>query len=121
MVVDLNLPVEVAGLPIVREPDGLAMSSRNKFLSPDERQRAQALSRGLFAARALFDGGERREDPLVAVARAPITAAATSVDYVEIRDAETLRPVSGLVEGPVVIAAAAFVGKTRLIDNVRLG
>src|SRR5664279_2298626 len=61
MVVDLNLSVEVAGMPIVREPDGLAMSSRNKYLSPEERARALALSRGLFAARALFERGERRE------------------------------------------------------------
>jgi pantoate--beta-alanine ligase len=121
MVVDLNLPVEVAGLPIVREPDGLAMSSRNKYLSPEERQRALALSRGLFAAHALFDSGERSAQTLVAAARAPIAAAATRVDYVEVRDAESLRPIAERVEGPSVIAVAAFVGPTRLIDNVRLG
>jgi len=121
MVADLNQPVEVVGLPIVREPDGLAMSSRNKYLSPDERQRALALSRGLSAARALFQGGERREDPLVASARAPIAAAATRVDYVELRDAETLRPVGGGLSAPAVLAVAAFVGTTRLIDNLRLG
>jgi pantoate--beta-alanine ligase len=121
MVVDLNLPVEVAGLPIVREPDGLAMSSRNKYLSPEERQRALALSRGLFAARALFDSGERSAQALVATARAPIAVAAPRVDYVEVRDAESLRPIAERVEGPAVIAVAAFVGPTRLIDNVRLG
>jgi pantoate--beta-alanine ligase len=121
MVADLNLPVEIAGFPTVREPDGLAMSSRNKYLSPSERERALALSRGLRAAKALYDGGERREDALVAAARAPIDAAATRVDYVEARDASTLGVLSGRVDAPAVIAVAAFVGATRLIDNMRLG
>jgi pantoate--beta-alanine ligase len=121
MVADLNLPVEIAALPIVREPDGLAMSSRNRYLSPEERPRALALARGLFTARALFETGERGADALVAAARAPIEAAATRVDYVEVRDAGTLRPEGERIEGPAVIAVAAFVGKTRLIDNVRLG
>jgi pantoate--beta-alanine ligase len=121
MVTDLNMHVEVVGLPTVRESDGLAMSSRNKYLSPDERQRALALSRGLRAARALYDGGERRPDALLGAAREPVTAAATRVDYVEVRDAATLSPVVDRVESAVVIAMAAFIGKTRLIDNIRLG
>jgi pantoate--beta-alanine ligase len=120
MVTDLNLPVEVVGLPTVREPDGLAMSSRNKNLSPDERQRALALSRGLRAARALYDGGERRPEALLAAAREPIAAASTRIDYVEVRDAETLHPISERIDRPAVIATAAFIGKTRLIDNIRL-
>jgi len=121
MVADLNLPIEVVGLPTVREPDGLALSSRNKYLSPAERERALALSRGLRAAKALYDGGERREDALVAAARAPLDAAATRVDYVELRDAQTLRPVGGGLTAPGVLAVAAFIGPTRLIDNLRLG
>ena len=121
MVIDLNLPVEVAGRPTVREPDGLAMSSRNKYLSPEERQRALSLSRGLFTARECFEAGERCAEALVAAARAPIEAASTRIDYIEVRDAETLRPEGERLEGPAVIAVAAFVGKTRLIDNVRLG
>jgi pantoate--beta-alanine ligase len=121
MVSDLNLSVEVAGMPTVREPDGLAMSSRNKFLSPEERERALALSRGLFAARALFERGERRPELLATAAREPIAAAATRVDYAEVRDAETLHPADGRIERAAVLAVAAFIGKTRLIDNVRLG
>ena len=121
MVADLDMPIEIAGLPTVREPDGLAMSSRNKYLSPEERQRALALSRGLTAARALFDAGERGAAKLVAAAEAEIAPAATRVDYVELRDATTLAPIPERVSGPAVIAVAAFVGTTRLIDNRRLG
>jgi pantoate--beta-alanine ligase len=121
MVADLNLPVTVVGLPTVREPDGLAMSSRNQYLSAEERSRALALSRGLAAARALFDAGERRPASLVAAARAVIAPAATRVDYVELRDADSLAPLVALVERPAVLAVAAIVGRTRLIDNARLG
>jgi len=121
MVADLDMPIEIAGLPTVRESDGLAMSSRNKYLSPEERQRALALSRGLRAARDLFDGGERDAVKLVAAAQAEIAPAATRVDYVELRDAATLAPVAERVEAPAVMAVAAFVGTTRLIDNLRLG
>jgi pantoate--beta-alanine ligase len=121
MVRDLDMPIDVLGLPIVREPDGLAMSSRNKYLSPDERGRASALSRGLSAARALFDGGERRAEALAAAARGIIAPAATAVDYLELRDAATLAPIAERVQDPAVLAVAAFVGATRLIDNVRLG
>jgi pantoate--beta-alanine ligase len=121
LVTDLNLLVEVVGLPTVREPDGLALSSRNRYLSPDERQRALALSRGLRAARVLYDAGERRPDALLAAAREPIAAAASRIDYVELRDAGTLHPLSERIDAPAVIATAAFIGKTRLIDNIRLG
>jgi pantoate--beta-alanine ligase len=121
MVRDLDMPVEVIGLPIVREPDGLAMSSRNRYLAPDERRRALALSRGLFEARALFERGERSSAALIAAATRLITPEARAVDYVELRDAETLAPAGDRLERPAVLAVAAFVGATRLIDNLRLG
>jgi pantoate--beta-alanine ligase len=120
MVADLDMPIDIVGRPTVREPDGLAMSSRNKYLSPEERQRALALSRGLRAARALFEGGERDSAKLVAAAQTQIAPAVTRVDYVELRDADTLAPIADRVTGPAVMAVAAFVGTTRLIDNRRL-
>ncbi|HVU52792.1 MAG TPA: pantoate--beta-alanine ligase [Polyangia bacterium] len=119
MAADLDTGVEIVGMPIVREPDGLAMSSRNAYLSPDERRRALALSRGLVAARRRAEGGERDAAALVATARAIVEAAADRVDYVELRDAATLAAVSRL-ERDAVLLVAAFVGRTRLIDNVRL-
>jgi pantoate--beta-alanine ligase len=118
---DLELGVEIVGLPTVREADGLALSSRNAYLSPDERVRALALSRGLFAARALADAGERNAAVLLAAIRAELAAAAVREDYVEVRDAATLEP---LLELPANRRAralvAAFVGATRLIDNLSL-
>jgi pantoate--beta-alanine ligase len=121
MVRDLDLDVEIVGAPIVREPDGLAMSSRNAYLSPAEREQALALSRGLGAAAARFAAGERDAAALIAAARAPLEAAPlVRVDYVDLRDAETLEVVER-VERKVVLAVAAFVGTTRLIDNRVLG
>ena len=119
MVADLDLGVEIAGMPIVREPDGLAMSSRNASLSPDERRRALAWSRALSAARARAAAGERDAAALVATARGVLAGEIDRVDYVEVRDAATLAPVTTL-EREGVLLVAAFVGKTRLIDNVRL-
>jgi pantoate--beta-alanine ligase len=119
MVADLDMGVEIVGMPIVREPDGLAMSSRNAYLSPDERKRALALSGGLIAARLRAEAGERDAAALVATARALIEVDVDRVDYVELRDAATLAPVIRL-ERESVLLVAAFVGKTRLIDNVRL-
>lgn len=116
---DLSMDVEVIGLATVREPDGLAMSSRNAYLSPGERARAVALSRGLFAARARYAAGERDTGALVAAATAEIAPAFDRIDYVEVRAAETLAAVDRL-QGPGVILAAAFMGTTRLIDNVEL-
>jgi pantoate--beta-alanine ligase len=121
MVADLDMPITVVGLPTVREPDGLAMSSRNKYLSPDERQRALALSRALTAARTLFEGGERRAAALLDSARSLVSAGVTRLDYLELRDADALTPVVDRLDRPAVMALAAFVGATRLIDNVRLG
>ena len=119
---DLDVPVKVVGMPIVREPDGLAMSSRNAYLSPEERGRALALSRGLGAAEHRFAAGERHAVKLVGAARAILDAdPALRLDYLELRDAESLEPVVGEVVGRAVLAVAAFVGATRLIDNVVLG
>ena len=119
MVVDLDMGIEILGMPIVREPDGLAMSSRNAYLSPDERARALALSRGLNAARAAAAAGERDGAALVARVRAALDGQVDSVDYVELRDADTLAPLPRL-DRPGVLLVAAFVGKTRLIDNVQV-
>jgi len=120
MVRDLDMPVEIVSLATVREPDGLAMSSRNKYLLPDERQRATALSRALFAARAACAAGERNAAALVDGVVAGLTGQVTRIDYVELRDAESLQALV-TVDRPAVLAVAAFVGRTRLIDNVRLG
>ena len=120
MVTDLEMGVEIVGMPIVREPDGLAMSSRNAYLSPEERRRALSLSRGLRGRRrASLEAGEREAAALIATARAALEAEVDRVDYVELRDAATLAPVTDLAREGVLLVAA-FVGKTRLIDNLRL-
>jgi pantoate--beta-alanine ligase len=117
MVRDLDLGVEIVGLPIVREPDGLALSSRNVYLSADERKAALALPAALAAAEAAVRAGERLPDAVVAAARAPLERdRRIRIDYVELRDADELTPLARL-ERPAVLALAAFVGTTRLIDN----
>jgi pantoate--beta-alanine ligase len=121
MVRDLFLPVHVVGHVIVRDPDGLAMSSRNAYLSPDERTRALAIARGLDAAVRRFADGERNARTLEGLARQPIAAAADSIDYVEVRDPEELDPITGDVGGRALLAVACRIGSTRLIDNVVLG
>src|SRR5262249_22798732 len=114
---DLDFGIEIVGVPIMREPDGLAMSSRNAYLSADQRAQALALSRGLAAAEALARSGERSVETLVAAARAPIEAAPLArIDYVALRDATELTPIASL-DRPAVLAMAVFVGTTRLIDN----
>jgi pantoate--beta-alanine ligase len=114
---DLDFDIEIVGVPIIREPDGLAMSSRNAYLSPDERRAALSLSRGLAAAEAAFTSGERDAAVLVAAARAPLDSESlVRIDYVELRDAEELSEIAR-VDAPAVLAMAAFVGTTRLIDN----
>ena len=120
---DLFLPVEVIGFPIVREPDGLALSSRNAYLSSDERAKALALSRGLGAAARAFAGGERRAGALRELALAPVASVATSIDYVTIADADALVPFEdgADVGARAVLAIACRIGTTRLIDNVVLG
>ncbi|WP_201832702.1 pantoate--beta-alanine ligase [Microvirga zambiensis] len=119
MVRDLNLPVEIVTVPTVREPDGLAMSSRNSYLGPTDRKRALCLSRGLLAAQAAFAEGERDSGRLIAIAQSQITAV-DQLQYLELRDAQTLEAIHGLVDKPVALCVAAMIGPTRLIDNVLL-
>ena len=120
MVADLNLGIDIVALPTVREPDGLAMSTRNRYLSPPDRKRAAALFRALTAARQAAADGERRAAVLVNLARAVIAPAVDRIDYLEIRDSETLLPLE-LVDRRAVMLVAAFIGTTRLIDNQQLG
>jgi pantoate--beta-alanine ligase len=120
MVTDLNLPVEIVGLPTVREPDGLALSSRNAYLSASDRQRAAALFAGLSAAKVLAEKGERRASVLLDVALAEMAARVDRIDYLEVRAAEDLKPLDR-IDRPAVMLVAAFVGGTRLIDNLRMG
>jgi pantoate--beta-alanine ligase len=119
MVRDLAFGVEIVGMPIVREPDGLALSSRNAYLSSDERRRALALSAALREAREASARGERDAAALCAAARARLAAASARVDYVEVVHPETLAPVARAAPGSVMLVAA-FVGRTRLIDNTAL-
>jgi pantoate--beta-alanine ligase len=119
MVRDLNLPVRVSVCPIVRDPDGLALSSRNVHLSAAERERALALSAGLGAAADALAAGERDGDALLAAAHGPLRAAGVDVEYVALADPDTLAPVTA-VTGETLLAVAARVGDTRLIDNVIL-
>ncbi len=117
---DLDLGVEVVTCPLVREPDGLALSSRNAYLSPEERQAALALSIGLRWAERAVAAGERDPAKVVAGIRAVLEAEPLArIDYVEAVDPGTLEPVAEM-RGPVLVAVAAFVGSTRLIDNVRI-
>ena len=119
LVRDLSFGIEIVGMPIVREPDGIALSSRNAYLSAADRPRALSLSRALLAARDDAARGDRAAPPLRAPARQAIEAAGARVDYVEIVHPQTLAPVERAEPGSVMLAAA-FVGQTRLIDNVRL-
>lgn len=121
LVQDLDFAVEVLSGPTVREPDGVAMSSRNAYMTSFERSQATCLVQGLRAAWARFDAGERDVDALVAAARATIDRAPdTRVDYVEVRHPETLEPLT-TIEDRGVLAMAVFLGKARLIDNTVLG
>jgi pantoate--beta-alanine ligase len=118
MVRDLDFAIEIESVPIVRESDGLALSSRNAYLNPEQRRAALALSTGLAAAEALVKAGERDPTKILAAARAPIEAEPLArIDYVELRDATELTPVTDRLERPAVLAMAVFVGTTRLIDN----
>ena len=119
MVKDLNMPVEVVVVPTVREPSGLALSSRNAYLSEEERGRAAAISQGLFAAEAAYRDGERRVETLVALVLERVRPVAT-VQYCELVDLHSLKPVAGMVDNPAAIAIAAFMGNVRLIDNIIL-
>ncbi len=121
MVRDLNMDLEIVPMPIVREPDGLAMSSRNTYLNPEERKAATCLYRSLKRAVELYEAGERdaakiREEVVKVIEAEPLA----KIDYVEVVDPETFRPVEKVGKGTLV-ALAVFVGPARLIDNVQLG
>ncbi len=117
---DLNLGVEIIPHPIVRESDGLAMSSRNKYLSEEERRSALSLSRSLLAARKMVAEGEHRVDVLVARVKEMIEAEPhTRIQYVQVVDEETMTDISEVTHR-AVMAMAVFVGQARLIDNMRL-
>ena len=117
---DLNLGVEIVAHPTVREADGLAMSSRNKYLSAEERNSALSLSRSLLAARDMVAAGERRVDVLVARAKEMIEAEPhTRIQYVQVVDEETVTDIDEITP-KAVMAMAVFVGQARLIDNMRL-
>jgi pantoate--beta-alanine ligase len=119
MVRDLNFPLTMVVAPTCREADGLAMSSRNAYLSPDDRQRAPAIYQGLQAAKAAYAAGERDRAALENLVRAPIEAQGARIDYVECVHGETLAS-QDPVGSPTLLAVAALFGKTRLIDNLTL-
>ena len=121
MVTDLGLSIEIVGVPTVRDFDGLALSSRNAYLSPDERERALALPRALYEAQKSIESGEHiLVSTLLAVARAKLVEAGfAKVDYLALVDAATLEPLDH-AHGEMRLIAAATIGSTRLIDNIRV-
>jgi pantoate--beta-alanine ligase len=121
MVEDLDFPVRIDVEPTVREPDGLAMSSRNRYLSAGERERAAALSAALDAAEAVAASGESSVGAILDAARARLAEAGIDPEYLEARDAEDLSPVQSLNGRPILVAVAARIGRARLIDNVLIG
>ncbi len=121
MVQDLFLPVRVVGVPTLREPDGLAMSSRNVYLSQEERHRAAAIACGLRAAHAAFASGERSSAKILACASSHILPVATSVECLSLVDPSSLQPSPEQLGASALLAVAIRVGTTRLIDNVELG
>ena len=120
MISDLNLDVELVVCPIVREKDGLAMSSRNAYLAPEQRQEALVLYRSLMRVQAAADAGERDAAKLIAIGRQVIAEEPSALlDYFAIVDPDTLDPVPDILHGGLV-AVAAYLGSTRLIDNIVL-
>ncbi len=121
MVRDLNFPIEIVVCPIRREPDGLAMSSRNTYLNPAERKAATVLYRALTAAKTAFEQGERDADALRKIMEDTINAEPLArLQYVSCADPDTLEELHGPVE-KALLSMAVFVGKTRLIDNMLIG
>ena len=120
MAADLNMPIEIKTVPIKREKDGLAMSSRNIYLSDDERRQALCLCQSLLLAKDLFEKGERNSARLIETMEKRISREpAASIDYIEICDAVSLEPTAE-IKGDTVLALAVKIGKTRLIDNIVL-
>ena len=121
MVEDLAVPVEMLGVETVREADGLALSSRNRYLTPEERAAAPALQAGLSVAAAAFAAGERNAGVLAGLVKMKVAESPLlRLDYAELRTLDTLAPLEQAQPGNTLLAAAMFVGRTRLIDNVRL-
>lgn len=120
---DLLLPIEILSVPTVREPDGLAMSSRNAYLSAEARDAALEIPRGLTDAARAFDRGERDPAALTSFVRARVERVATSIDYIEVADPETVRPLPAGERVPdrALLALAIRLGGARLIDNIVLG
>ena len=119
MATDLDLPVQVVGCPLVREPDGVAMSSRNAYLSTDERRRATGIFASLRAASGAVEDGERDPGCVRATVEAEAARFGLELEYAEVRRAADLAPLTR-IDGEVVVAVAASVGKARLIDNVTM-
>ncbi len=125
MVRDLNFPVEIVACPIIREPDGLAMSSRNVYLTPDERKSALALSRSLQEVERLFKSGNRNIEELISAGKQTLAQdSGVKLDYFSIVHPDTLEDLHKAgaqnINQPALVAVAAYVGKTRLIDNIVL-
>jgi pantoate--beta-alanine ligase len=118
MVADLDQPVDVVGCPIIRDDDGLALSSRNAYLSAEQRAAAMALPRALHETASAFTGDA--DAAVLSLRRTLEGASGVRLDYAEVVDPETLAPLEGVVEGPAQALVAAYVGDTRLIDNIRL-
>ena len=117
MVKDLNFDIEIVGCPIVREEDGLAKSSRNTYLSPEEREAAVCLSYAIGVGKGLIDGGEHSAKTVAAAIRAEIEKEPLAkIDYVELVDLDTLEQLDE-IKAPMLAAVAVYIGKTRLIDN----
>lgn len=116
MVRDLDMGIEIIEMPIVHEPDGLAMSSRNQYLTAEDRNKALCLSRALFQAETALKNGERNAEKIVAMVRSAMSE--VTIDYVALVDAETMRPVD-TVDRAVTLAVAALLPTARLIDNIK--
>ncbi len=122
MVRDLAFDTKVVVLPIVREASGLALSSRNAYLTAEEKRAATVLHRALSQARSAYENGEREGPRLIQLVRSTIAAEPLArVDYISLNDAETLEPLEHLAERPALLSIAVYLGKTRLIDNMVLG
>ncbi len=119
MTVDMNFPIEIIIAPIIREPDGLAMSSRNSYLGKGERQRAGSIYRGIRQAELAFHNGERNPRNIEKVIKVEIQQNQGLIDYVECVDASTLKPIN-VIKKDCLVAIAAWFGNTRLIDNCLL-